>query len=259
MTKCLRATFAVASLLLVAGCSFNPKPFPSEWHAPTLPPIDALNRQVFWLNDQIDVHALEPVARGWDFVCPDPVQRGLNNFFDNLRFPIVLVNDILQGQPRLAYQTVARFSSNTILGGLGFVDIASERGIPPHIQDMGLTFGRWGIPAGPYLVLPLLGPSNPRDAMGLVGDSALAIYPWFITVPGITVGATAVDLVNRRSRVLDQVQDVKAASVDYFAFVRDAFIQRRWKLIHGEAVSNGPREDELYNTEIYEDFIEEGN
>ena len=258
MRKCLGAAFAVACLLLLAGCAFNPKPFPSEWHAPTLPPIEALNRQVFWFNNQLDTHALEPLARGWDWMVPHPVQRGFSNFFDNLRFPIVIVNDILQGQPRWAYQTVARFSSNTILGGLGFVDIAGERGIPPHVQDTGLTFGRWGIPPGHYLVLPFFGPSNVRDTFGFGGDLALAIYPWFIAIPGVTTAASAVDVVNRRARVLDEVSAAREASIDFYSFARDAYMQRRAALVRGEALPNTEQQNELYDTEIYEDYIEEG-
>lgn len=239
---------AAACLALLPACSYRPRPFP----------LDGVNRGIFWFNDQLDVHVLEPAARGWDWLWPDPVQRGFNNFFDNLRFPIVLVNDVLQARPRQAVETIARFQCNTLLGGLGFWDLASELGVPPHIQDTGLTLGRWGVPAGPYLVLPLLGPSNPRDALGLVGDGALAIYPWFVAIPGVTIGASGVDIVNRRSRVLDQVREAKAASLDYFAFVRDAYTQRRWKLIHGESVAGGAREGDLYDTEIYEDFMEEG-
>lgn len=258
MRECLVATLAVAGLLLVAGCSFQPKPFPSEWHAPTLPPIEALNKQVFWLNDQLDMHALEPVAEGWHWAVPDPVEHGFNNFFDNLRFPIVIVNDILQLQPRWAYETVVRFSANTIIGGLGFVDVAKERGMPAHVQDTGLTLGRWGVPPGPYLVLPLFGPSNLRDTCGFVGDMGLAIYPWFVTIPGVTIAASAVDVVNRRASYLDAVSAAKAASVDYYSFAKDAYMQRRAALVRGETPTDTQQQDELYDTEIYEDFIEEG-
>lgn len=258
MSERLRPAFAVACLLWLSGCTVNPRPFPAEWHAPTLPPIEALNRQVFWFNDQLDVHALEPVARGWHWLVPDPVERGFNNFFDNLRFPIVIVNDLLQGRPRWAAETLARFQCNTFLGGLGFYDLASDLGVPPHIQDTGLTLGRWGIPPGPFVVLPVFGPSNVRDTVGFAGDMGLAIYPWFVTIPGVTTAAAAVDVVNRRARLLDQVSEAKAASIDYYSFARDAFIQRREALVRGEPLS-AEQQDELYDTEIYEDYIEEGN
>ena len=219
--------------VLLSACAGTQPPRPDD------DPFEGFNRSMFWFNDQLDTYALEPVARGWDHLWPDPVQRGFNNFFDNLRFPIVLVNDVLQGRPRLAVETIARFQCNTFLGGLGFLDLASDLGVPPHIQDTGLTLGRWGIAPGPYLMLPVLGPSNPRDTTGLVADTGLAIYPFFIAIPGVTVAATAIDVVNRRSRVLSQVEEVKAASVDYYSFVRNAYVQRRWKLIHGQAVPTG--------------------
>lgn len=247
----VRAAALPLLALLLVGCASTQSPRPEP------DPFQSLNRGIFWFNDQADIWVLEPTARVWDRAWPDPVQRGFNNFFDNLRFPIVLVNDILQARPRQVVETIARFQCNTFLGGLGFVDLASDLGVPAHVQDTGLTLGRWGIPAGPYLVLPLLGPSNPRDAVGLVGDALLAIYPFFVTIPGVTVAAAGVDIVNRRSRVLDQVQEAKAASVDYYAFVRDAYTQRRWKEIHGE-VPTAAEQEELYNDEIFEDYEEEG-
>jgi phospholipid-binding lipoprotein MlaA len=241
------------ALLCLSACAGTQPPRPDD------DPFEGFNRSMFWFNDQLDIYALEPIARGWDHLWPDPVQRGFNNFFDNLRFPIVLVNDILQARPRSAVETIARFQCNTFLGGLGFWDLASDLGVPPHIQDTGLTLGRWGMAPGPYLVWPLIGPSNPRDTAGFIADSGLAVYPFFVSIPGITIGAGAIDIINRRSRVLDQVSEVKAASLDYYTFVRNAYVQRRWKLVHGETPAGGAQEDELYNTEIYEDFIEEGN
>lgn len=267
------AAAAVACVLLGAGCSFNPQPFPSTWTF-SLPrsevgdrkalwrldePLEPANKRIFWLNDTLDVYALEPAARGWDSVVPDKVQRGFSNFFDNLRFPIVFVNDVLQGRPRWAAETFMRFQTNTLLGGLGFVDVAADRGMPGHIQDTGLTLGRWGIPAGPFIMLPFFGPSNARDTVGFGADLGLAVYPWFITIPGVTVAASGIDVVNRRSRILDQVSAAKEASVDYYSFVRDAYTQRRWKLVHDQELPNVEKQDELYDTEIYEDYIEEGN
>ncbi|MBX3026612.1 VacJ family lipoprotein [bacterium] len=222
-------------------------------------PLEPANRRIFRFNDLLDVHVLEPIARGWDDVVPDPVQHGFSNFFDNLRFPIVLVNDVLQGRPRLAVETIARFQCNTFLGGLGFVDLARDLGVPAHIQDTGLTFGRWGIPAGPFIMLPFFGPSNARDTVGFAADLGLAVYPWFITVPGVTVAASGIDVVNRRSLILDEVRAAKDASIDYYTFVRDAYTQRRERLVHGETPTSAEQRDELYDTEIYEDYMEEGN
>lgn len=249
-----RTALRVALLALVcAGCAGKEPPRPDH------DPWEGMNRKVFAFNDALDTWALAPVARVWDRAWPDPVQRGFSNFFDNLRFPIVLVNDILQAEPRLAIETIARFQTNTFLGGLGFFDLASDLGVPPHVQDTGLTLGRWGIAPGPYLVLPFFGPSNPRDTGGLAVDFGLAVYPWLISVPGITVGASAIDVVNRRSRVLTLVDDAKAASIDYYTFVRNAYIQRRWREIQRMAPPGSEQEEDLYDAEIYEDYLEEGN
>jgi len=238
----------VATLLMLTGCGAQKRPHPDE------DPWESLNRKTFWLNDSLDQYALEPVARGWNYVMPDVAQRGLVNFFDNLRFPIVLVNDVLQGRPRLAVETIARFDCNTLLGGLGFYDLASQLSVPPHTQDAGLTLGRWGIEPGPYLMLPFFGPSNPRDTVGFAVDGLLALYPFFVNIPGITVGIAAVDVVNRRSRVLTQVEDAKQASLDYYTFIRNAYVQRRWKEVHGETPAGGAQEEELYNEENFEDY-----
>ncbi|MGE0519344.1 MAG: VacJ family lipoprotein [Candidatus Binatia bacterium] len=237
--------------LALSGCS-------SQQHLPPpdQDPYENVNRKVFWVNDQLDTHALVPAAKGWNKVVPKPAQRGLHNFFQNLRFPIVLVNDILQGEPRWALETIARFQANTLMGGLGFFDVAADWGVPPHVQDTGLTFARWGIASGPYLVLPFFGPSTPRDAVGLAGDGALTIYPYFITVPWATVIASAVDVVNTRARYLEPSLRAKEAALDYYTFVRNAYIQRRTREIQGKAPS--PTDEDLYDEENLEQYLEEG-
>jgi phospholipid-binding lipoprotein MlaA len=244
------ALLVLAAAAFLAGCGAQKRPHPDD------DPWEGANRKVFWLNDHLDEYGLEPVARGWNFIMPNVVQRGLSNFFDNLRFPIVFVNDVLQAQPRLAAETLARFECNTFLGGLGFYDLASDLGVPPHVQDAGLTLGRWGIEPGPYIMLPFFGPSNPRDTIGFAIDSVLTLYPFFINIPGITVGVGAVDIINRRSRVLTQIEDAKQASIDYYSFIRNAYVQRRWKEVNGQKPAGGATEEDLYNEENYQDYIE---
>jgi phospholipid-binding lipoprotein MlaA len=235
----------------LGGCAGAQPPRPDN------DPWERYNRAIFAFNDAVDTYGLEPAAKGWDWLVPDMAQRGLSNFFDNLRFPVVLVNDLLQARFHDAAATTARFQCNTFLGGLGFYDLAADFGVPAHVQDTGLTLGRWGIAPGPFFMLPLLGPSSPRDAGGLVADGMLAVYPYFVTIPGLTAGLGAIDILNRRARVLDQVRDVKAASLDYYTFVRNAYVQRRWKLIHGETPTAAEQE-ELYNDEVFEGYLEEG-
>ncbi len=236
--------------LPIAGCAGSQPP------RPDYDPWEGYNRKMFWFNDQVDVYALEPVAKGWNYVVPDAVQRALVRFFDNVRFPIVFANDILQGKPRAAAEALARFQINTFLGGLGFFDLAAYNGLAPQDEDTGQTLGKWGIAPGPYLVLPIFGPSNPRDTVGLAGDTALGFYIYFVPVPYATIGASAIDIVNRRSRYLDTIDNAKHASLDYYTFVRNAYAQHRYRLIHDQQPAGGAEEEELYNADLY-DFQEQ--
>lgn len=251
------ASLAVALLAatLLSACAGRQPP------APDYDPWETLNRKTFWFNDKLDTYGLEPVARGWDYVVPDPAQNALSRFFNNLRFPIIFVNDLLQGKPRKALEAVARFQCNTFLGGLGFFDVAYEYGgLKPQDEDTGQTFGVWDISPGPYLVLPFFGPSNPRDTVGLAGDFALGFYTYFVPVPFATLGASAINIVNERARFLDEVQNAKDASLDFYTFVRNAYVQRRWKMIKDALGEKSPdQEEELYNEEIYEDYLEQGD
>ena len=250
-------TLSLLAAAALAGCSGRQPP------KPDYDPWEPFNRKIFWFNDELDVYALEPVARGWDYVTPDPVQRGLSAFFNNLRFPIVFVNDILQAKPRKMAESLARFQINTFMGGLGFYDLAADLGLPLQDEDTGQTFGVWGISPGPYLVLPVFGPSNPRDTLGLAGDTLLGFYTYFVPVPYATIGASAINLVNERSRYLTAVQNAKEASLDYYTFVRNAYAQRRWKQVNDtlsvKATGTPLQEEDLYNEEIYEDYLEQGD
>jgi len=214
-------------------------------------PWIGFNRKIFWFNDELDTHVLAPVATGWDTVAPKPVQRSLSNFFGNLRFPVDLLNNLLQGKGISAAKTVGRFTVNTVLGAGGFLDPASEIGLGPEQEDFGQTLGVWGVPPGPYLVLPVLGPSSARDAPALAVDSAAAITPFFID-GWILVGARVVDVINARAQFLKAVQEDKAASLDYYVFVRNAYLQRREALVQDRAKRLTPEETPSYeNEELY--------
>jgi phospholipid-binding lipoprotein MlaA len=214
-------------------------------------PWMGFNRKIFWFNDQLDNYVLAPVATGWHTVTPQPMQDGISNFFSNLRFPVNLVNNLLQGKPIAGAKAIGRFTINTVLGAGGFLDPASEIGLGPQEEDFGQTLGVWGVPPGPYLVLPLLGPSNMRDAPALAVDAAASITPFFID-GWILFGARVVDVVNTRAQFLKAVEDAKAASLDYYTFVRNAYLQRRDALIHDRAERRSPEEIPSYeNEELY--------
>jgi len=216
-------------------------------------PLQPLNRKVFWLNDKADVYVLEPVAKGWDHIAPNPVQRSISNFFVNLRSPIVIVNDVLQGKVENGVSDLGRFAVNTTVGVVGFFDYATPLGLEQHVEDFGQTLGWWGVPPGPYLVLPLLGPSNPRDTIGLVADSAASISPWFVR-GDVLFGARVAATINTRALFLQQIDEAKRASFDYYVFVRNAYLQRRHALVNDQEESPNGDQEELYHPDVSDDL-----
>lgn len=198
----------------------------TETEAVVRDPLEPLNRGVFWFNEQVDRFALEPVARGWAWIAPEVARRSLRNFFENLRFPIQLANHVLQAKPGGAVTDVGRFVVNSTVGIAGLFDPATRLGWETSREDFGQTLGVWRLPAGPYLVLPLLGPSNPRDTVGLAADGAAAVYPYFVPLWASAAAATT-DVVNRRSFLLEEVRENRRSAFDYYVFVRNAYLQYR--------------------------------
>jgi phospholipid-binding lipoprotein MlaA len=240
VTRWLRRALGALALLGL-GCATSPDPW------------EGMNRGTFWFNEKLDRYALEPVATGWDWVLPERVQGSVSNFFDNLEMPIVFVNDLLQAKPVAASQDVGRFVVNTTLGLAGLFDPASVFGIPENDEDFGQTLGRWGAPAGPYLVIPLLGPSTfPRDAMGRAVDGFTQPANYFITWP-IAAGLTAVDTVNVRASLLEEIRQDREESLDFYIFVRNAYLENREHRVRDEAPSEP--EDDLYYIDEEEEAL----
>jgi phospholipid-binding lipoprotein MlaA len=191
-------------------------------------PWEGFNEVMFNFNREIlDRYILKPVATGWDYVLPDPLQRGFHNFFDNLAVVRRVVNNALQLKFAGAGKEVARFAINSTVGLVGFIDVARDGlGIEQSDEDMGQTFGWWGAGPGPYLVLPFLPPLTVRDGIGYAIDSAMTPYiyflPWYATT-----GAAAVNIVNERSLNLDRFERVAETTVDLYSAVRNAYLQRR--------------------------------
>jgi phospholipid-binding lipoprotein MlaA len=210
-------------------------------------PLEGLNRAIFTFNDTVDRWVLEPVARGWHFVMPDFAETGVTNFFNNLRFPIDFTNELLQGQPRQAGVDLGRFLVNTTIGIGGFVDHATTLGLEYQKEDFGQTFGVWGVGNGPYLVLPFLGPSSPRDAVGNVLDGFASVWPYFLDSDVIWIPPT-VDLINTRAMYLDEIKTARETSLDYYSFVRNLYAQRRAALIadNPDPGMTVEEEDDLY-------------
>jgi phospholipid-binding lipoprotein MlaA len=215
-------------------------------------PWQRMNRGIFWFNDQADHYVLEPVAKGWDVVMPEPAETSISNFFANLRFPVVMANNLLQGKPGAAAIDVGRFMVNTTFGIGGLFDPAAIWGLQRHNEDFGQTLGVWGVGPGPYLVLPLLGPSNPRDTAGIPVDYVLSITPLFFNSYWWT-GAGIVNIVNTRAQYLDEVRNAKEASLDYYIFARNAYYQRRRALVNDQKEESGHAPtDDLYDVNVIE-------
>jgi phospholipid-binding lipoprotein MlaA len=237
------------SLALATGCSTTAGPDPWE----------RMNRGTFAFNEAADQWLIEPVAKGWDFVLPELVQTGIANFFENLRFPIYFGNNLLQGEIEQGYLEIWRFLLNSTAGVAGFVDVASMAGWPHHDEDFGLTLGHWGVPRGPYLVLPIFGASTVRDTVGLGGDAAMSVYSYFVPIY-VPIAARATDLLNKRAIFLEEVAQSREEAFDFYVFVRSAYLQNREHRLTGVAdtTSSGAAEasedeEDLYYFDDFED------
>lgn len=215
-------------------------------------PWEGFNRGIFWFNEKVDIYFLRPVAVGWDFVMPDMVETAIKNVFTNIRFPIIFVNDLLQAKPIEAGEDLGRFLVNTTLGIVGIWDPAKEMGLVGNNEDFGQTLGYWGVPPGPYLVLPLLGPSSPRDAVGLAADSAAQPYPYFI-VWYISAAMTATNVVNTRARYIEEIDENRKTALDYYSFQRNAYVSYRENLVKDREEDDEAPTDGLYYFEEEDD------
>ena len=253
----LRFFAIAAALFLVAACATAPDRSDTEAYAEyqeTNDPLEPMNRGVFQVNRALDAWFLKPFAILYREFLPPPFQRGIHNFLNNLRTPVVLANDLLQGEMGRAGTTLARFMINTTLGVGGLDDPATELGWEDHDEDFGQTLAVWGLPEGPYLMLPVIGPSNPRDGVGLVVDNfVLDPIAWWIRADnddrawiGYTrAGVTAVD---RRARIYGELEELEKTSLDLYASIRSLYRQHRNNEINqGKETPDalGPSLDEL--------------
>ncbi|MCE2679273.1 MAG: VacJ family lipoprotein [Burkholderiales bacterium] len=203
----------------VVGCSTVRAPSPAD-------PYEGFNRSVDAFNQRLDQFLIKPVARSYVSVVPEVARTGVNNFFSNIGDVLTSVNNLLQGKPKAAASDLGRFVINSTVGVLGFFDVASDVGLNKHSEDFGQTLGRWGINSGPYLVLPLFGPSSTRDAVGFVLTTQTD--PVSLVDNVATRNAlTGTRLVDRRAELLELTDSIEGVSLDAYAFVRDAYLARR--------------------------------
>ncbi|HSH55123.1 MAG TPA: VacJ family lipoprotein [Methylotenera sp.] len=193
-------------------------------------PLEGMNRGIYKFNDVTDKAVLKPVAKAYKAVAPTPVRTGINNFFNNLGMLTTVLNDLLQFKFAHAFTDAGRFVINTTFGIAGFIDVASMDNIEKRKEDFGQTLGYWGVDSGAYLVLPILGPSSLRDATGLVVDTATSdpiTYTHNIGEVRLHNQLRAAQIIDRRTELLTASDLIDEASLDPYAFTRDAYLQRR--------------------------------
>lgn len=192
-------------------------------------PFEPINRVIFKFNNVADKIVLEPAAKGYRKL-PSPIQTGLGNFFSNLRLPLVIVNQFLQGQFGNAFSSTGRLVINTTIGIAGLVDVAEKVGLDEKEEDFGQTLATWGVGNGPYIVLPIFGPSNLRDAAGMFVTAATDPVNIYLADEGegdLILFKTAGTAIDQRSKIIDEVNTLRENSVDYYAAVRSSYNQNR--------------------------------
>ncbi len=250
-------TIAWSGTALAQSESITADPLPQSAetsHQAVYDPFEGVNRRLYAVHDVLDRWILEPAARGYRFVTPRPVRGSVRNFLSNLNAPVVLANDLLQGQARRAGATVARFGVNSTVGVLGLFDPAQSMGLEPHTEDFGQTLAVWGVSEGPYLFVPLFGPTNLRDGFGNVVDAAFDPLSWttfegddeFALTRGV-IGGLAM-----REELLDPIDSIRATSIDPYARFRSLnALNREGEIRNGAAATDGlpdfdaPQEDDF--------------
>lgn len=240
-----------------AGSFYSPSAYAEDleiWD-----PFERMNRGIFWFNERVDQNIAEPWAAYYDSTTSEATQQKVRNFFTNLKYPQYLVSDTLRLEFGDLWKHSARFLINSTMGILGIFDVAKEFGIEnPSNPDMGLAFQELGIPAGPYLVLPFLGPSNLRDTVGSVFDTVLDPLFWIINadvftpteeflIPGMT---KSWDFLQRRTDLLDAVQTGRESSIDFYLFAQGAYTQYRDGLSKGKKDLKDTEQEDWFDDDI---------
>ncbi len=221
---------AVAAVLLLAGCAGSPDPYEST------------NREIYAFNQRLDRAVAKPVAKFYVSTVPRPVRTGIHNALTNLNAPVVFANELMQARLSDAAGTAGGLVINTTLGLGGFVDVASRFGIVRHDSDFGITLGTWGLPEGPYLMLPLIGPAPPRDLTGKLAD--ILLDPMFyVSYNGkvyADVGVGALNIVDWRAENLGTLESIERTSIDPYAATRSLYLQYRKAQVQGDAATDTP-------------------
>ncbi|VAW57505.1 Outer-membrane-phospholipid-binding lipoprotein MlaA [hydrothermal vent metagenome] len=242
--------------LLVSGCaSINGPADPRD-------PLEGYNRTMFEFNDTVDQYFLKPVAQGYQAITPDPIMKGINNFFSNLDDIIVIFNDLLQLKPMQFASDLGRFIVNSTLGLGGFIDWASDMNMPKHEENFGQTLGYWGVPEGPYFVIPFFGPSTIRDSVGRLVDGSQTDPVWITIEDGypleerklsLSLSVTAAKAIDTRATLLKAENILNEAALDRYSFIREAYLQRSLNLVYD---GHPPEEEAEFSENELFDFDE---
>jgi phospholipid-binding lipoprotein MlaA len=230
---------AVCALAAVTGCATTGAAGGPQAANPK-DPLEPFNRKMFAFNDALDTYALKPVATAYVNVVPSPLRTGVHNFFGNFSDAWSAVNQLLQGKPDDSARMTMRVLTNTIIGIGGLFDPATPLGLERKSEDLGQTFGRWGAPPGPYLVLPLFGPSDVRDAIALPADTYVA-PALLVDTTWQKIGVDAVGVIDARANLLGASQMLDDIALDRYSFLRDAYVSRRRSLVYDGNPPDDPR------------------
>ena len=245
MTAAIRAGLCLALTLALAGCATTGPATPGD-------PLERMNRGTYRFNAAIDRAVLKPVATGYRNGVPRVVRTGIGNVLSNLAFPTTIINDLLQFKLKDAAIDLGRFAINSTLGIGGLLDPASHFGIPRNNEDFGQTLGRWGVPAGPYVVLPLFGPSTLRDAPSMLADAQTDLRVQLDLETDEKVALGVLTVLERRADLLSIDPSIEAA-YDPYAFVRNVWLQRREYQVRDGEVPDDPPPEEFEDPELPED------
>ena len=228
----VRSCVILMALAVAGACAPIPKdPEALKAYQEANDPIEPLNRKIFKLNSDLDNAILKPVAKAYRRTIPAFARTSIRNFLNHIDSPQTFINDVLQGESGRAAETAMRFFVNTVAGFFGFFDVAAQYGLVAHKEDFGQTLAVWGIKEGPYVMLPLFGPHNSRHVAGRIGDKLMD--PRTYIAPGgweykLATGATtALSIVDSRSRVIEELEDLEKSSLDLYATIRSLYRQNR--------------------------------
>jgi phospholipid-binding lipoprotein MlaA len=228
----MRASALIVVSILLASCASAPEgdPEAAAEFQKLNDPVEPANRAIFEFNRGADRYVIKPVTAGYRTITTPEMRDGVHNALQNLRSPVIFANDLLQGEFGRAGTTFARFLINSTLGVVGFGDPAADLGFTPHDEDFGQTLAVWGVGEGPYLMLPLLGPSNPRDTAGLALDTLVLDPTNYVHVKQHfwwDAGRQYLNVLDLRSQTFETLQGIERSSVDYYATLRSLYRQAR--------------------------------